>query len=259
MLLDRGWLVTATSRTPGKLSALRARGARIVAFDATSNDDLDVAADGASVLLSVPTLRDHEALDEPTPRIVAGLQGRPAHVTYLSTTGVYGAAKTVDETNEPAPVTERQRLRVTAEEAVLSLPCPSLVLRPAAIYGPSRGVHTSMREGRFRLSRNRRRQVSRIHVDDLAAVAATAMARSLEGAFPVADSLPATSREVALFCAALMGVTLPEEVSDLELSETRLSDRRVDGRAVLQRLGLQLRYPTYREGIPACIAAEQKP
>ena len=115
-----------------------------------------------------------------------------------------------------------------------------------------------MREGRFRLSQHQRRYVSRIHVDDLAAIVAAAMTQALEGAFPVADALSATSHDVALFCAALMNVALPEEVPDRDLSETRVSDRRVDGRAVLRRLGLQLRYPTYREGIPACIAAEQE-
>lgn len=259
LLLERGWLVTATTRTPAKLAGLRAQGAEVIAFDAASGGSLDAAADGARVLLSVPTLRDGGALDEPTPRILAGLAGRPAHVTYLSTTGVYGVARMVDETTEPSPATERQRLRVTAEEAVLSLPYPSLVLRPAAIYGPNRGVHAAMREGRFRLARNRPRYVSRIHVDDLAAITAAAMVQGLEGAFPVADALPAMSRDVALFSAGLMGVGLPEEVADRELSETRLSDRRVDGRAILQRLGIQLLYPTYREGIPACIAAEQDP
>ena len=258
LLLERGWLVTATSRTPAKLAGLRARGAEVVAFDAASDEGLDAAADGASVLLSVPTLRDGDALDEPTPRILAGLAGPPAQVTYLSTTGVYGMAKTVDETTEPSPATERQRLRVAAEEAVLALPCPALVLRPAAIYGPNRGVHAAMREGRFRLSRNRRRYVSRIHVDDLATIAAAAMMQGLAGAFPVADSLPAMSRDVALFSADLLGMGPPEEVPDRDLSETRLSDRRVDGRAVLKRLGLELRYPTYREGIPACIAAERE-
>lgn len=257
MLLKDGWRVTATTRTPSKLESLRTLGADVLAFDAGSGGSPDVRADGATVLLSVPTLRSEVGLDEPTPRILAGLSGQPDHVTYLSTTGVYGATKLVDETTAPAPETERQRLRRRAERAVLALPCPALVLRPAAIYGPHRGVHAAMRAGRFRLARGGRRFVSRIHVEDLAGIAAAAMTQKLVGAFPVADDLAATSRDVALFCAELLGVALPPEVPDRELSETRLSDRCVNGRAVRRRLGVRLRHPTFREGIPASIAAEQ--
>lgn len=258
MLLGDGWRVTATTRTPSRLEGLRALGAKVRAFDAAGSGRLDVRADGATVLLSVPTLRNEGALDEPTPRILAGLRGQPEHVTYLSTTGVYGATKLVDETTAPAPETERQRLRRRAEKAVLALPCPALVLRPAAIYGPYRGVHAAMRAGRFRLARGGRRFVSRIHVEDLAGIAAAAMTQKLVGVFPVADDLAATSRDVALFCSDLLGVAPPPEVPNRKLGETRLSDRRVDGRAVRRRLGVRLRHPTYREGIRASIAAEQE-
>ncbi len=257
LLLERGWRVSATARNPEALASLRLLGAEVHPFDATSGRPPVPSADGAQVLLSVPTLRSDGAFDEPTPRILEMLAGCPEHVTYLSTTGVYGSAEAVDETTPAAPATERQRLRMTAEGAVRSLPCRALALRPAAIYGPRRGVHSAMREGRFRLPPGQGRPVSRIHVDDLASIVAASMARGIEGAFPVADALPATSREVARFCAGLLGLDLPGEATESELSETRRFGRRVDGRAILRHLGLELRYPTYREGIPASIAAER--
>lgn len=256
-LLERGWRVTATTRTPARLKALGDLGAEVISFDAASSARLDAQADGAAVLLSVPTLQRDGVSLEPTPGIVARLNGRPDHVTYLSTTGVYGATKQVDERTEPAPVTDRQRLRCEAEHAVTSLPCAALVLRPAAIYGPHRGIHAAMRSGRFRLARGRGRYVSRIHVDDLSAITVAAMTQRLTGSFPVADALPATSREVARFCSHLMGIAVPAEVPGQKLSETRRFSRRVDGSAVLRRLGLQLRHPTYREGIRASLAAEK--
>ena len=83
------------------------------------------------------------------------------------------------------------------------------------------------------------------------------MGQDLHGVFPVADRLPAPSGEVAQFCATLLGLPLPPTVPDERLSSTRRSDRRVDGGAVLDRLGIDLRYPTYREGIPASVAAER--
>lgn len=257
LLLRRGWAVTATTRNLDRLSDLRDLGARILPFDASKTSHLGVSSTRASVLLSVPTIRLAGSLEEPTPRIVSALEGCPQHLVYLSTTGVYGAAREVDDKTPAAPVSHRQRLRLTAERAVRSQPCPSLVLRPAAIYGPGRGVHSAMQAGRFRLAKGKRRYVSRIHVDDLAEVTASAVEHGVEGVYPVADTLPAPSSDVALFCSELLGLPMPPTATESELSETRRSDRRVDGAAVLNRLGLGLLYPTYREGIPACVAAER--
>ena len=257
LLLRRGWEVTATTRNPDGLAELRELGATVLRFDVSGTVRLGVSAARASVLLSVPTLRCNGSLDEPTPRIVSALEGSPRHVAYLSTTGVYGATSVVNATTPAAPQTQRQRLRLLAENAVRSQPCPSLVLRPAAIYGPGRGIHSAMQAGRFRLARDKRRYVSRIHVDDLAKVTAAAMEHGIEGVYPVADRLPAPSRDVALFCAELLKLQMPPAVPNGELSETRRSDRRVDGTALLSLLGLRLMHPTYREGIRASVAAEQ--
>ena len=228
-------------------------------FDVDRDPLAEIPAHGACVLLSIPTLRKEGVLDEPTQRLVAGLAGCPEHITYLSTTGVYGGLREVNETTTPAPETERQRLRLLAENAVRSLQCPSLVLRVAAIYGPGRGVHAAMRAGRFQLSEARSRYVSRIHVDDLARIVASAMQQRLVGTYPVADELPAPSGEVASFCSEHLGFELPQYVRDRALTETRRADRRVDGRAVLQALNLSLRYPTYREGILASVEHETTP
>lgn len=256
-LLKAGWAVTATSRSRENLAALEAAGARLVRFDAARDRRIEAVAEGASVLLSVPTLKLDGQLLEPTPSLVAALQGQPRHLTYLSTTGVYGAMRKVDERTPVSPQTERQKLRASAEDAVQSHGCSALVLRPAAIYGPGRGVHQAMREGRFRLPRDPSRVVSRIHVDDLAAIVAGALQQRVEGAYPVADEWPATSAEVARHCASLLDLPAPEAVADDCLSETRRADRRVDGSAILRLLGLRLRYPSFREGIAACIAAEE--
>lgn len=256
-LLKSCWDVTATSRSPESLAALEAAGARVMRFDAARDRHIQAAAEGASVLLSVPTLKLDGELFDPTPSLVAALRGQPRHLTYLSTTGVYGATRQVDERTPVSPQTERQKLRASAEDAVQSHGCSALVLRPAAIYGPGRGVHQAMRDGRFRLPRDPSRLVSRIHVDDLAAIVARALQQLVEGAYPVADECPATSADVARHCASLLDLPVPGVVADECLSETRRADRRVDGSAILRLTGLRLRYPSFREGIPACIAAEE--
>jgi nucleoside-diphosphate-sugar epimerase len=190
------------------------------------------------------------------PAPIGGLGERPSRVVLISTTGVYGDQTDVDEHSAPAPVTERQHRRRRMEEEVEAGPWPSLILRPAAIYGPGRGLHVMMREGRYRLPGDGSSLVSRIHVDDLARITAAALDSPLTGGFPVADDEPAQSRDVAGFVAGCLSLPMPPSVAPEELPETMRTTRRVDGRAIREKLGLCLIYPTFREGIPAALAAE---
>jgi RimJ/RimL family protein N-acetyltransferase len=186
---------------------------------------------GARVLYSFP------------PAVLASTKGAE-RVVYISSTGVYGAAREVDETTTPAPETETQRARHGAEQTL----APDLVLRAAGIYGPGRGVHTMLRAGRYRFSGDGSNVVSRIHVDDLAATCRAALDSDVSGAFPVADARPSTAREVATFAAGVLGLPLPEAG---EVHETLRMTRSVDGSAVRAALGVTLAYPTYREGLDA--------
>jgi nucleoside-diphosphate-sugar epimerase len=263
LLLEAGVPLTATTRHTASLEKLARAGARVLRLDVEEPQMLTVLQDSnlqdSRVLLSVPTLRgDDGRLADPTARLVEALGDAPARVVYLSTTGVYGNVREVNETTPPAPVTERQRLRLEAEQAVARGLWPSLILRPAAIYGPGRGAHVALREGRFPLAGEGSNFISRIHVDDLAALAAKALLSEITGAYPVADREPCTSREIAEFSARLLGVPMPPSVTEAELSETRRSDRRVDGSAICRLLGVELRYPSYRQGIPAALAEENQ-
>lgn len=209
---------------------------------------------GTRLLYSIPTLHGPDGRWEPAAGILDAIGPQLARVVYLSTTGVYGAASHVDELTEAAPVTDRQQLRLDAEQAASSGPWESLILRPAAIYGPGRGVQVALPAGKYRLVGDGSNFVSRIQVDDLASISAAGLLSDLTGAFPVADDEPCSSREIAGFCAERLGVTLLDSVSSAEVSETRRSDRRVDGRAIRRRLGVELAYPSYRQGIPASLA-----
>ena len=208
-----------------------------------------------SFLHSIPV-----SVERPTPRLLPLFAAKAARVVYLSTTGVYGAAHWVDETTLAAPRTQRQRLRVDEESGVASGSWLWCLLRPAAIYGPGRGVHRALIEGRHRVMGDGSNYVSRIHVDDLAAIADAALMSDITGTFPVADDEPSTSAEIARFCAELLGIEAPATGGELPADDTRSANRsanrRVDGRLIRELLGVKLRYPSYRVGIPACLEAE---
>ena len=176
---------------------------------------------------------------------------RPARIVYLSTTGVYGEVELVDEHTAPSPQTEKDKARMEAERVLSDGPWSTLVLRPVAIYGPGRGVHWSARQGMFRPAPGGNRVVSRIHVDDLAEHALRAMQCDVTGAFPVADEEPCSSLEVAEWTFAYLGI--PFVAGDVQ---GQTNGRRVDGSAVRARLGVQLRYRSFREGVVACLDEE---
>lgn len=205
---------------------------------------------GEAVLHSVPVV---EGPRDWTREILEAVGGEAGRIVYLSTTGVYGRQREVDETTPAAPETESARLRLAAEEMVLGGRWSGMVLRPAAIYGPGRGAQVSIPEGRFRLLGDGSNYVSRIHVDDLAALAEAALLSGVTGAWPVADEAPARSREVAEYVCGLLGCVMPPAARGEELHETRRADRRVDGRAVCRALGVELKYPDYRLGIRAAL------
>jgi nucleoside-diphosphate-sugar epimerase len=122
---------------------------------------------------------------------------------------------------------------------------------PGGNLWPGRGVHESIKHGAHSLSD---RFVSRIHVDDLATHVEAALLPTIRGAFPVADEEPCTSLEIAHFCARLLNLPVtcvqrPEAAPAPRFA----TNRRVDGSAIRRALGITLKYPSYRVGIPAAV------
>lgn len=195
------------------------------------------------VLHSIPSLPNNSDA-----RLLDAL-GNASRLVYLSTTGVYGAVEQVDEHTPIAPRNPREQARADTEAAVAAGPWQSLILRPAAIYGPDRGVHVSMAQGAYTLNGDGSNFISRIHVDDLASLAAAALLSDLTGAYPVADDYPCTSREIADYCSRRFHLPPPVSAPQSEVPVSRRNNRRVDGRAIFKLLGIPILYPSYKEGL----------
>jgi nucleoside-diphosphate-sugar epimerase len=107
--------------------------------------------------------------------------------------------------------------------------------------------------------------VSRIHVDDLVSGLVAAWRKGEPGrTYLLCDDEPVTGTEYASITADLLGLPLPPAVSreDIrgELSssafERRISARRCSNHRMREELGVVLRYPTVREGVPAALREE---
>ena len=201
---------------------------------------------GAVLVHSVPPLPDPE--NSAIRALIHDIA--PRRIIYISSTGVYGAQTRVDESTPPAPNDEKGRARLDEEEWLAATGASTLILRSAAIYGPGRGIHTRLRENK--VPRGTGGVVSRIHVDDLAALLEAAIESKMDGAWPVADEHPAPSEDVAAWCADRMGIAMP----DVPGPGFPVAGRNVDGGGIAALLGVELQYKSYRTGIPASLQEE---
>ena len=184
----------------------------------------------------------------------------------LSTTGVYGdhGGGWVDETTLPTPTSARAQRRVGAEQQWLAwgkyAGKPVQVFRLAGIYGPGRSALERVQKPDARSVVKPGHAMSRIHVDDIVQIVIAGMARPIAGpVFNCADDEPAPTSDVQAFAAGLLGIAPPPEVplDQADLSAMARSfyadNRRVRNQRIKQELGVTLLYPTYREGLRACL------
>ncbi|NAZ37723.1 SDR family oxidoreductase [Rubellimicrobium sp. CFH 75288] len=264
LLLAEGWGVIGTARSPERLAEIRATGAEAVPWPGS---DLGALLGRATHLLvsvapdaeGCPVLRAEGAA-------VAEAAGRLAWAGYLSTTGVYGdrGGEWVDEESPLRPATERGRWRVAAEAAWGAVPgLPLHVFRLAGIYGPGRGPFEKVRRGTAQRIAKPGQVFSRIHRDDIAAALRLSIARPRPGAvYNLCDDEPAPPGDVIGEAARLLGLPPPPEVAWEEAALSPMGrsfyaeSKRVSNARAKAELGWQPRYPTYREGLRAILAAE---
>ncbi len=192
-------------------------------------------------------------------------------IGYLSTTGVYGdrGGAWVDEDTAPAPVSDRSRRRLAAEEAWRRFAdrCAVDIFRLAGIYGPGRSAFDDLRAGNARRVIKPGHAFGRIHRDDIVRAVLAAMCQErTRGArvLNLADDEPAESADVVAEAARLLGVPPPPAVPFEQLADAMspmarsfwAENRKVSSRRTQQALGLRWRYPTYREGLRAILAAD---
>ena len=139
---------------------------------------------------------------------------------------------------------------------------PVHIFRLAGIYGPGRSPFDALRAGTAKRIQRPGQVFSRIHVEDVANVLLASIKRPRPGAiYNVCDDEPAAPSDVVAHAAALLGISAPPLVAfdDAELSPMARSfwadNKRVSNARMKQELGVALRYPSYREGLAAILAA----
>lgn len=260
--------VAATTRSPEKAAGLAGGGIEALAFDGGDPPAglVKAATEATHILVSIPPGEG----GDPALAALRPLIRENRHLVwigYLSTTAVYGdhQGKWIDEDTPLAPQSARAVRRAEAEAAWRAFGSDTRavqVFRLSGIYGPGRNALVDIRSGQARRIAKPGQVFNRIHVDDIAQVLAAAIRRPGAGpVFNLADEQPAASEEVVAFAAKLLGREPPPLVAyaDAELSDMARSfwdeSKRVSSRRLQTALGVELLYPTYREGLLALIGA----
>ncbi len=185
---------------------------------------------------------------------------------YLSTVGVYGdhQGAWVDEQSETRPSSERSKWRKAAEDQWLTLykeaGLPVHIFRLPGIYGPGRGPLNKLKQGRARRIEKPGQVFNRAHVEDIAQTLIASLNQPNPGAiYNIADNEPAPPQDVLAFAAELLGLETPplipfEAAQMTTMAKSFYTDnKRVSNKRIKEELGVKLKYPTYREGLKACL------
>jgi nucleoside-diphosphate-sugar epimerase len=242
-------------------------GARLAEFkgDAASAEVRGLLAGSTHALISIPPDLEGDVVLRHFRDDLAALPDL-AWVGYLSTVGVYGdwQGQWVDETSPTRPISERSLRRVQAERAWLDFGKAAgkrvEVFRLAGIYGPGRSVIDTLRAGTARRIVKPGQVFNRIHVDDVARVLAAAIDRDAgHDIYNVSDDEPAPPQDVVAYAAELLRLPVPPEIAYEEAGLKGMAasfwaeSKRVGNARIKADLGVELMYPTYREGLRALV------
>jgi nucleoside-diphosphate-sugar epimerase len=238
--------VVGVTRQPERLFEFVNAGIDPVVMPWPSEEIIAQVAEGADVLVSFPPDGSSDAILAP------GCKGARSLV-YISSTGVYGSHKGKVDDQTPVASSDPQNLeRLKAEQTWRDV--GATVLRAPAIYGPTSGLHIRLRKGDFKVPGDGKGMVSRIHVDDLAALINGAFARGQKAnTFVVGDAKPTTYGEIVEWLCKKMDLPLPPYAPLEEVSPHLRASREVDPSRALRELKVTLKYPTYVDGFSALL------
>ncbi len=260
MWLGTGHRVIATTRQRERFAELQAQGIEPVQADVLDPGSLAALPAVSTVLYCVGL--DRTTGDSMRTVYVNGLANVlgalrfPDRFLYVSSTSVYGQTQNeeVDESAVTEPGEDSGRVVVDAESLLRERLPTAIILRFAGIYGPRRLLSVAAIKSRAVLARDPDKLLNLIHVEDGARAITAADERAKPGAiYNVSDGRPVTRRDFYTSLAQFVDAPPPRFMPlSAPLASNDRACRRIVNRKMLQGLGVELRYPTYKAGLAAC-------
>ncbi len=264
--LARGDRVIAATRSEATAERFRAEGIEPILADVTEPETLVSLPLADTLLCAIGYDRSaepsiHEVYAEGLRHVLGAIPQETGRVIYISTTGVYGDASGawVDEQTPPAPSRDGGKASLAAERILADSPWGdrSAVLRLAGIYGPDRLPYLAKLKAGEPIEAPQSGWLNLIHVED----AATATVTAAEAADPprvvcVSDGNPPQRGDYYAEVARLLEAPVPRFTKPAEGSPRAAragADKRISNRRLLEELGVELAYPSHREGLAAIL------
>jgi nucleoside-diphosphate-sugar epimerase len=238
---SRGLPVAATVRSTERVALLERAGAKVLVAPSIG-PEIEPQLDARTrVVVAFPA-------DPETDASVASSIARADSIVYISSTGVYGGVRGRLDDSTPLPAASDARVARLQLAEQRYRDAGATVLRSPGIYGPDRGLHMRILRGEHQIPGKGAQVLSRIHAEDLAQLALSPAAVRGE-TFLVGDREPAPHIEVVEFVCETYRVPMPPSAPLETLHASLRADRAVDASRALARLGVTLRYPSYRQGM----------
>ena len=255
-IILEGGSASGTTRSPEGAAELEALN---IAATVWPGDDPQPAAD-ACWLISAPPDED----GCPIWRAFGNRASDAPWVGYLSTTGVYGDLNGgwAFEQTPRNPQSPEAARRAKAEDQWLE--AGAHIFRLPGIYGPGRSQLQRVQQPNARRIIKPGQVFSRAHREDIASALIASMRLPRPGAiYNICDDEPAPADAVLEYAAQLLGLPPPPAVpfEDAGLSPAAqrfyAECKRVSNAQVKAELGWLPQFPTYREGLAACVQADR--
>ena len=260
--LARGDRVTAVRRSSERLLLLQQLGASALPLDLSGAHaldrlprDLDAIVACQSSKADSPDAYRAAYVDVNRTLVDAAGRGSARALVYTSSTGVFGQrdGREVDEGTPPEPASRTAEVLVEAEHVILEATAQGLnaqLVRLSGLYGPGRyGVLDRVRSGALGLGPGDDAWMNFCHLEDAVAFVLAALDRGASGAVHHGtDAHPVRRSDVVRWIADRLGIEPATGVVASGPNRRILSERT---RSALQ---LELRYPSFREGLAGVAA-----
>jgi nucleoside-diphosphate-sugar epimerase len=257
-LVQLGHEVFGVRRNAAELAAA---GIKPIALDITQADALDQIDGNFDWVINVVSSTQggpdeyRQVYVEGNRKLAAWAAARGVKkLVYTSSTSVYAQndGSAVKETSPAEPSSETSRLLLEAEKALLP---NGIVLRASGIYGPGRGhLFKQYLKNEARIPGKGERIVNMIHRDDLVEVIIAALKNGRAGEiYNATDDEPVALLNFYRWLAETLGKWMPPFSSEAEDADRKrgLTSKKVQNRKMKIELGVNLKYPTFRQGYTA--------
>jgi nucleoside-diphosphate-sugar epimerase len=266
--LTAGRPVKVCARGTARLQPLGPLGADVKFLDATTPKQFTTVCAsnaGGTVIYSIPPVTALPPGFALRAALQAAYGGGAACFILFSSCGLYGDEPDDDVwVDEDTPIKPDHAMQNIQSDELEIERCAFdrmklVTLRLAPVYGPGRGVRNRIRKGDYRILDDGQHVTSRIHVDDVVRVVNACEQRApSKSVFLVGDDSPTTQGEYAKWLAERMKVPMPPHRQMVEPGKGKVAhrNRRIRNARMKETLGIELLYPSFREG-EAAIEAEE--